>query len=169
MKRTEPDTGPIALPLVLLVVHDDGTLTATLDGAPLVPPEETPPWRRNSLPQIIDQASQDRTRPIRVEVREADGTVFTDLLPARPRRAALEPTPDLEPSAPELPRFYEVDGDGFVPGENVAVAVITSHTDATHVGSVRALIDPKPFELMGGVEVVLFGRISGTTVIRRLP
>ena len=29
-----------------------------------------PPWRRESFPQIIDQASNDRTRPIRVEVRD---------------------------------------------------------------------------------------------------
>lgn len=169
MKRTEPDTAPVALPLVLLLVHDDGTLTATLDGAPLVPSEWAPLWRRSSFPQIIDQASHDRTRPIRVEVREADGTVFTDLLPARPRRAAPEPAREPTPPTPGLPTFYTVEGDGFVPGEDVAVAVITSHTDATHAGSVRALIDPRPFELVGGVEVVLFGRISGTTVIWRLP
>lgn len=169
MKRTEPDTAPVALPLVLLVVHEDGTLTATLDGAPLVPPEWAPPWRRDSFPQIIDQASHDRTRPIRVEVREADGAVFTDLLPARPRRAALEPPLEPTPPTPGLPRFYEVEGDGFVPGEDVAVAIVASHTNAAHSGFVRALIDPKPFELMGGIEVVLFGRISGTTAIRRLP
>jgi len=170
MKRTEPDPSPVALPTVLLVVRDDGTLTATLDGAPLAPAAWAPPWRRESFPQIIDQASQDRTRPIRVEVREADGTVFTDLIPARPRRAAPESQPEPVRPTPELPVFYTVEGDGFVPGEDVAVAVITGHADATHTGTVRALIDPAPLDLnqAGGVEVLLFGRISGTTILRRL-
>lgn len=78
MKRSEPDQPPVNIPTVVLTVHEDDILTATLDGAPLTPPQWAPPWRRESFPQIIDQASNDRTRPIRVEVREADGSVFTD-------------------------------------------------------------------------------------------
>ncbi|MFT3862389.1 hypothetical protein [Micropruina sp.] len=173
MKRTEPDPTPVALPTVLLIVHDDGTLTATLDGAPLTPPESAPPWRRESFPQIIDQASNDRTRPIRVEVREADGSVFTDLITARPRRALPEPeqTVEVKPT-PSLPVFHQVEGDGFVPGEDVAVAIITGHTDAAHTGTARALIDPTNLfqeQTTGRFEVLLLGRISGATVIRRLP
>ena len=68
--------------------------------------------------------------------------------------------------------FHTVEGDGFVPGEDVAVAVVTGHTDASGTGTARALIDPArlgPDAASGVVEVVLFGRISGTTIIRRLP
>lgn len=173
MKRSEPDQPPVNIPAVVLTVHEDGILTATLDGAPLTPPQWAPPWRRESFPQIIDQASNDRTRPIRVEVREADGSVFTDLITARPRRALPEPEPAAEakPTA-GLPVFHQIEGDGFVPGEDVAVAIITGHTDAAHTGTARALIDPTnpiPDKATGRVEVLLLGRISGATVIRRLP
>lgn len=172
MKRSEPDQ-PVSIPTVVLTVHEDGILTATLDGAPLMPPQWAPPWRRESFPQIIDQASNDRTRPIRVEVREADGSVFTDLITARARRALPEPEPTAEAMpAPGLPVFHTVEGDGFVPGEDVAVAIITGHTDAAHTGTARALIDPtNPIPDHGArrVEVLLLGRISGVTVIRRLP
>ena len=171
MKRSEPDQPPVNIPTVVLTVHEAGILTATIDGAPLTPPQWAPPWRRESFPQIIDQASNDRTRPIRVEVREADGSVFTDLITARPRRALPEPAPAVEPSS-GLPVFHQVEGEGFVPGEDVAVAIITGHTDAAHTGTARALIDPTnpiPDQTAGRVEVLLLGRISGATVIWRLP
>ena len=171
MKRSEPDQPPVNIPTVVLTVGEDGILTATIDGAPLTPAEWAPPWRRESFPQIIDQASNDRTRPIRVEVLEADGSVFTDLITARPRRALPEPAVEAKPT-PALPVFHQVEGDGFVPGEDVAVAIITGHTDAAHTGTARALIDPEhpiPDQATGRVEVLLLGRISGATVIRLLP
>lgn len=173
MKRSEPDQ-PVSIPTVVLTVHEDGILTATLDGAPLTPPQWAPPWRRESFPQIIDQASNDRTRPVRVEVREADGSAFTDLITARPRRALPEPEHEPAEAKPTagLPVFHQIEGDGFVPGEDVAVAIITGHTDAAHTGTARALIDPAnpiPDQAAGRVEVLLLGRISGATVIRRLP
>lgn len=68
--------------------------------------------------------------------------------------------------------FHTVTGDGFVPGEEAAVAVVTGHTDAAHTGTARALIDPAGVSVdqAGGVvEVILVGRVSGTTIIRRVP
>ena len=172
MKRSEPDQPPVNIPTVVLTVHEDGILTATLDGAPLTPPQWAPPWRRESFPQIIDQASQDRSVPVRVEVREADGAVFTDLITARPRRTPEPaPAPAVKKHA-AAPVFHTITGDGFVPGEDVAVAVITGHTDATGTGTARALIDPAHLDADTtgrGIEVLLFGRISGTAIIRRLP
>lgn len=164
---------PVTIPHVILDVHEDGTLTATIDGEPLKPAEWAPPWRRSSFPQIIDQASQDRTVPVRIEVREADGSIFTDLITARPRRAAEPETTTPAPKrSAALPVFHTIEGAGFVPGEDVAVAIITGHTDAAHTGDARALIDPTnpiPDAAGGIVEVLLLGRISGTTVVRRLP
>ncbi|MBM9469625.1 hypothetical protein [Nakamurella leprariae] len=101
-------------------------MTVTVDGRRLDPGPFAPPWRRSAFGQIIDRATDDRTTPARVEVREADGTTFTDIIAARRRRSRPEP----EPEVPAGPVFHAVDGEGFVPGEDVAVAVVTGHTDA---------------------------------------
>lgn len=166
----KPEPVPVSIPLVVLDVHKDGTVAVTVDGKPLVPEPFAPPWRRSSFGQIIDRATDDRTTPARVEVREVDGTTFTDIIAAQRRRSS-DPKPEPEEPAP-LPVFHTVEGDGFVPGEDVAVAVVTGHTDATGTGTARALIDPArlgPDAPGGVVEVLLVGRISGTTIIRRLP
>ena len=102
-----------------------------------------------------------------------DGSVFTDILRTRKPRRAVAPS---ETPAPEtrrsrharrVPRLAEVTAGGFVPGEDVAVATIVSHTDATGTGEARTLIDLD--DLPDGThEVILFGRISGTLAVRRL-
>lgn len=170
MRKPEPESVPVSIPLVVLDVHADGTVAVTVDGKPLEPDPFAPPWRRSSFGQIIDRATNDRTTPARVEVRESDGTSFTDIIAPRRRRPA-RPQAKPEKAAP-LPVFHTVEGDGFVPGEDVAVAIVTGHTDAAHTGTARALIDPAqlaPDTAGGIVEVLLFGRISGTAIIRRLP
>ncbi len=170
MRRAEPEAVPVSIPLVVLDVREDGTVAVTVDGSPLHPEPFAPPWRRASFGQIIDRATHDRTTPARVEVREADGTTFTDIIAAQ-RRRAPQLTPEPEDPAPRTV-FHAVEGDGFVPGEDIAVAVVTGHTDASGTGTARALIDPDrlgPDAASRTVEVVLFGRVSGTTIIRRLP
>ena len=170
MRRVEPEPVPVSIPFVVLDVREDGTVAVTVDGIRLDPEPFAPPWRRSSFGQIIDRATDDRTTPARVEVREADGTTFTDIIAAQ-RRRAPDPTPDPEKPA-SRPVFQTVEGDGFVPGEDIAVAVVTGHTDASGTGTARALIDPGRLgsdAAGGGVEVVLVGRISGATIVRRLP
>ncbi|MBU8577597.1 hypothetical protein [Brevibacterium luteolum] len=168
--RRQPDTpesepAPVQLRTVVLDVHANGSMTVTIDGTPH-PPEEGASWRRASFPQIIDHASADRTIPVRVEVHEADGTSFTELLPARPPRPVPdpEPAPRRKKDKPAVPALVEVTGDGFMPGEDVACCVIVSHTDATPTGTARALLDPK--HIKNADVVVLVGRISGTVVVR---
>ncbi|CAL8974559.1 hypothetical protein TESS_TESS_02796 [Tessaracoccus sp. O5.2] len=174
----EPVPMPVTIPTVLLQVRADGTVDATIEGHPLLPPEGVGRWRRSSLPQIIDHASSDRTIPVRIEVHEVDQTVFTDIISARPPRQPT-PTVETEPEPgprrgrralpPQTPRLVEVSGDGFVPGEDVAVAVIVGHTDATGTGHVSALIDLDTLPDSATHEAILLGRISGTLAMRRLP
>lgn len=67
--------------------------------------------------------------------------------------------------------FLTVEGDGFVPGEDVAVGVITGHTEAAGTGTARALLDPAQLsaDTSGDVvEVLLFRRVSGTVVVQRV-
>lgn len=176
MRKPEPESVPVSIPLVVLDVHVDGTMAVTVDGKPLELDPFAPPWRRSSFGQIIDRATNDRTTAARVEIRESDGTIFTDII-APCRRRAPQPKPESESesdseSPTPTPVFFTVEGDGFVPGEDVAVAIITGHTDAARTGAARALIDPAqlaPDAAAGVAEVLLFGRISGTTIIRRLP
>ncbi len=167
--ESQPEPIPVSIPLIVLDVHDDGTVDVTVNGKPLDPDPAAGPWRRSSFGQIIDRTTNDRTTPARVEVREADGTTFTDIIAPRRRRPSR---PQPEPEQASLPVFHTVTGDGFVPGEDVAVAVVTGHTDASGTGTARALIDPArlgPDASGGVVEVLLVGRISGTTIIQRLP
>lgn len=167
MKQPHPAAVPVAIPLVVLTVHPNGTLTVTVDGNVLPPPARTV-WRRSSLPDIIDQASEHRRVPVWVEVRETDGTSLTDLFPAQP-----QPTRHEEPEAPKprhavaSPALVEVHADGFIPGEDIAIALVTSSINAAKDGTARALIDAA--EHPGISEVVLVGRVSGTLAVRRLP
>ena len=175
-RRSTPndDENPaqVELPHVLVTVAADGTLTTTIDGTPFPAPGETA-WTRTTFGPLMDAITKDRTVAVRVEVRECDGSVFTDIIrPRAPRRAVAlleKPVPETRRSrhARRVPRLMEVAAAGFVPGEDVAVATIVSHTDATGTGETRTLIDLD--DLPDGThEVILFGRISGTLAVRRL-
>ena len=67
------------------------------------------------------------------------------------------------------PVLHQVAGSGFVPGEDVAVAIIHAHTDASPDGRARALLTAEQAETAVTGEVVLLGRISGTLVVSRIP
>ncbi|MFT3861161.1 hypothetical protein [Micropruina sp.] len=161
---------------MVVTVAADGTLTAAVDGI-AHPQPASGAWTRATFGPPMDEITNDRTISVRVEVRECDGGVFTDIIHARkrtpPARAAeQEPVPGTRrgrrAATPRTLRLVEVEGDGFVPGEDVAVAVIVSHTDATGTGNARALVDLDDLPPNATGEVILFGRISGTTAIRRL-
>lgn len=170
MKPAHTDVpAPVSVSLLLLVVHEDGTLAAILDQVPVAPPVGVEAWRRSMFGQIVDQVTNGREVPVRVEVRESDGTSFTDILPAAKRtpKHAPEPPKPAKKSRPADPILVD-GGDGFIAGEDVAVAIITGHTDASHEGHVRALLDPKTITATEATEVLLVGRVSGAVAIRGL-
>lgn len=152
------------MPVIRFTVHDDGTMSATVDGEPLAPPVAEGTWRRGSFARIVDQVTAERMIPVRVEVIEADGSVFTDIITAVARKT----TPATPPKPAAAARLLEVTGEGFVPGEDIAVCRIIRHTDAKPTGTARALLDLTHDHLDPADEVVLVGRISGTFVVRRL-
>ncbi|MEK0278412.1 hypothetical protein [Bifidobacterium mongoliense] len=168
MKTPPASSAPVTIPLVVLTVHRNGTITVTRDGTMLPPPAHST-WRRSSLPEIIEHASERRAVPVWVEVHETDGTCFTDLFPAQPEPARHEKSPASKPrhSTPNPTPLAEVLAEGFIPGEDIAIARVTGHIDAGKDGTARALIDPA--EYPGVSEVVLVGRVSGTLAVRRLP
>lgn len=153
---------PVVLPHAVFTVREDGTMTVTVDGAPHESEAFAPPWRRESFPAIIDVLTGRRRTPIRVEVREADGAVFTDIItPGRRRRPAVEPEPDPAP----VPALMVLHGEGFVPGEDVAVAVIVTHSDAAPDGTARGVLARELLAASPTREVILLGRVSGTLIV----
>lgn len=91
------------------------------------------PLRHDTFGALADHLTAALDSPIRVEVHEADGSTFTDILTPPRRRSRFAPP---EPAFPqkaltaEVPALIEVSADGFAPGEDVALAVIVAHSDA---------------------------------------
>lgn len=168
-------SAPVSVPHLVLDVHEDGTLTATLDHHPVAAPDDEGAWRRAMFAQMIDHVTHDRAIPVRVTVHEVDGSTFTDILPAA-KRPASKPDTEPQPEPVKKPGRrrrgadpIRVDGgDGFISGEDIAVALIVDHTDATPDGRARALLDPQVIAAAKAGEVVLFGRVSGTIAVRGL-
>ncbi|WP_229382323.1 hypothetical protein [Microbacterium schleiferi] len=161
---------PAVLPLVVMTVDADGSMTVAVDGTPFLPAPFAPAWVRGSFAMILDQLTTQHPTPLRVEVREADGSTFTDIItPTKSRRPATEPEPEPgahAPSpAPAPPELVVLHGDGFAPGEDVAIAIIIAHSDAAPDGTARGLLTPAQLAVSPTREVILLGRISGTPTI----
>lgn len=166
---------PVTLPHVVITVTGDDELTVTVDGAPHLPPEFSGPWRRSSFGPILDALSDERRVPLRIEVREVDGSVFTDIITPHGRRARTARPADLSsaspvpppPAAPaqEVPALVALEGEGFVPGEEVAVAIVVMHGEGGPTGRARGLVEADALGQSPTREVILLGRISGTAAI----
>jgi hypothetical protein len=183
-RSTDAIRVPAVLPVITMTISADGTMTVAVDGTPFEPPRFGPPWVRASFAEVIEAVLLAHGSPVRVVVYEADGTVFTDLI-TRPLQGSLSPSapPKIdgrESSAPtesqvaraalidampliEPPRVVYGEG-GFLPGEEVALAIIVRHIKASADGSARALLEPGLCRVTAEGEIVLVGRISGTCV-----
>lgn len=165
-KGSEPETAPVVLPHLMIRVSDFGELTAIVDGKPVDPPP-TGAWKRGQFGDLLDLVTHDRTVTVRIEVHESDGTTFTDLIRARRRTPPPIDQPTRASDKHTVRRRstpVEITAEGFVPGEQVMVAVVTATTVATSTGCATAAVKPK--EARDG-EVVLIGRVSETVCIRR--
>ncbi|TAM70260.1 MAG: hypothetical protein EPN48_05460 [Microbacteriaceae bacterium] len=162
--RREETQVPVVLPHVVVDVASDGTMTVSIDGQPHEPEPFAPPWRREDFARVLDQFTDQRRSPVRVEVREADGTVFTDIITPGKRRR-----PDTEPPAvavtPAVPELMVLRGEGFVSGEDVAVAVIIARGDTSPDGIMSGLLTPDQLAASPTREVILLGRVSGTVTV----
>src|SRR5205085_2941510 len=107
---------------------------------------------------VVDSIATRLASPVRVEIREADGTLYTDIvMPGTPGPTADESaTPGREPRSPG-----DVGGRGFLPQEEVAVAVVVSTEVAADDGTARVRVPPA---LLNG-DVLLLGRSSGTVAV----
>lgn len=117
---------PVVLSVVHVAIDADGVMQVDLDG---VPRDSEHSRTRGDLRSVIDEITSDLGAPVRVEVRESDGSTYADIAtpPESSATAAAEPTPT--PAAPALA------GAGFQPGEEVALAYVVIRQNADAAGN----------------------------------
>ena len=144
---------PVVLPLVEVDVDDTGMIQVHLDREPYRSSEGL---YREDLSSVLDAITIDLGTPARVEIREPDGSTFTDIV--TPASSAPESqskvTPELRP---------ELFGGGFIPGERIAVAVVVAHQVASADGTAQLRLPSAMMADRPGV--VLLGRSSGTLIV----
>lgn len=156
---------PAVLPQILLEAVNADMLVVTVNGDRLA----ATPIRRDEITGTVTELVARLGSATRVEVRELDGSVHADILtpPTPESRSPFAPPDDHAPAPVTVPSLLEFTADGFVPGEDVAVALILRHSSAGPTGTVRALIDRGEQPSIRG-EVILLGRISGTTSVQQI-
>lgn len=155
-RHAEAEVVPVVLPHVVIVVTEPDTLTVTVDGTPHLP-SDGESWGRSDFGAVLDEITGHRSISVRIEVIETDGSRFTDIIGAhRPRKPA--PLSDTMEPADEQPQPSQV--GGFLPGETVALAPVTTHLTADNTGSITPDLGPG-----SGGPVLVFGMSSGTTVM----
>jgi hypothetical protein len=151
---------PEQLPQAVITIGEDSTITATVDGELFL----AGPIDQDLIGHVIASIAEQHGGPVHVEICEPDGTNHTDIVtPPRPTPpdAHSQAAPDI--AMKPAPELLELTGEGFIPGEDVAIAVILRHSSARADGRARRLVDRR--EAPGGItDVILFGTISGTLI-----
>jgi hypothetical protein len=154
---------PVVLPQAVVTVDDSGHARITvenIDRHTIDCPER--PIGRDELGAVLAGITEQIGGPVRVEVREPDGSRYADIL------QPLPPEPTEDQAQPETPATEPVlNGGGFLPDETVLVAVVVTTTQAQPDGTASLTALP-PRQQRGG-EVILFGGASGRVVQRQLP
>ncbi len=175
-EEIQPEPPLVDLPLAVVNVGEMGTVSATFDGVDVPPPVDADHWSRERFGQLLDALTQERTRSIRLEVRESDGRVFTEIIYSR-RGATNAPITEETQSVSSKnrrarrgrpPRLFEITGSGFIPGEDILVAVPFSTAEGNESGVTRAIVDLDQL-LSHANELALIGYVSGRIVTKQLP
>lgn len=124
---------PVVLPTVRVSVAADGALDVDVDGRP------HPAGRalhRGDLRSVIDEVTAALESAVRVEVREADGTTYVDIATPRAPSESAEAPQAAETPGPGL------NGKGFRPGEEVAIAYVFAQETADDSGTASLNLPP---------------------------
>lgn len=147
---------PVVMPLVEVTVNQEGCLDVLLDREPYTADGAL---HRADLKTMVATVATDLGTPVRVEVHEVDGVMFTDIV--TPYVAVERPD---EPIKVAIASVGEVTGHGFIPNEEVAVTVVVAHQVASDEGTVRLRLPPALLAAHPGL-VVLLGRTSGVVAV----
>lgn len=123
---------PVVLTTVRFDVDTNGRLEVTVDGQPCA---EDRMLSRHDLRSVLHEITASLGTAVRVEVREADGTTYSDIeTPAEKASAvAAEPWPWAVPA---------LAGTGFRPGEQVALAYVVARQRADANGNAAINLPP---------------------------
>ena len=137
---------PVVLSTVHVEVGADGTIEVDIDGEPYRA-EHT--FGRGDLRYVLDEITSALGTAVRVEVREADGTTYADI--------ATPPDPSEPGEDPEAMHRPEpgINGSGFRPGEEVAIAYVFARQTADDDGTASLHLPP----------VVLAARRNGLVLV----
>lgn len=149
---------PAVLSQVIAIVDDTGRAHVSVDGID----HPDGPVSRDELGKVLAAVAEGANGPVRVEIREPDGSRYADILQPRPP-GPVDDEQDRDPCG-DRPVLR---GEGFLPGETVLVAVVAATIHAGPDGA-APLTDP-PAAPGRAAEVVLFGSASGTIVRGSLP
>jgi hypothetical protein len=124
---------PVVLPTVHVAVGADGTIEVDVDGEPYGA-EHT--LGRGDLRYVLDEITAPLGTAVRVEVREVDGTLYADI--------ATPPEPGEPAEGPQATHLSEpgINGSGFRPGEEVAIAYVFARQTADDDGTASLHLPP---------------------------
>jgi hypothetical protein len=155
---------PVVVPVVDVRVDVEGTLSVRLDREPYATDSLL---HRDDLQRLLRDLATDLDTPIRVEVREADGSAFTDIVTPESHDVRL-PDPPRPATAPADETASEMVGKTargrFLPLEDVAVAVVVAHQTVSEDGVADLRLPPVLLEAHAG-RLVLVGQQSGAIVV----
>lgn len=156
---------PVVLPQATATVDDTGHARIVLDNLDHQDKIDCPDGLigRDELGAALASIAEQIGGPVRVEIREPDGSRYADILQPR----TPEPNAGQEPADDEPPETALVRGEGFLPDETVLVAVVAATVQAQPDGSASLTTLPAPPR--SGGEVILFGGASGRVVPRQFP
>lgn len=146
---------PVVLPLVEVVVDERGYLTISLDREPYSADDVL---TRDDLHRVIDDIAADLGTAVRVEVHEADGSTFTDIVTPTTR-----PVPDAPVTRTALASAFGICAEGFTAGEPVEVCLVVARQIADEDGTTHLRLPPALLE--AHPQVVLLGRASGVVAL----
>lgn len=155
---------PVVMPLVEVTVGAEGVLDVRLDQEPYAADGAL---GREDLERVLKEIAAELGTPLRVEVRELDGTRFADFV-SPPASNPARGVAKLRSLPTGRPGLGEVTGDGFNPNEQVTIAVVVAHQNADIDGTTCLRLPPALLAAHPGL-VMLIGQTSGTVIVSGSP
>lgn len=150
---------PTRLPVVAVNFESTGGAAIRIDGEPFKTATQVD---RHTLGAVLRDVA-DGLGPVRVEVQETDGAVFTDILVPSMAPAVDIPTDAEATSVTQPDRSTEPGQGDFLPKEELYVAVVVADQRADAEGRAQLRLPPALRDRQN--PIVILGRSSGSFTV----